>query len=77
MSKLGDLLADILRVPSEAVGDELAMAETDAWDSLAHMDIVGALEDEYAVTFTADEMVEMTSVKAIRQTLMAHGVSPE
>ncbi|MBK5921013.1 hypothetical protein CCR80_08210 [Rhodothalassium salexigens] len=75
MTDLTDLLGDILRLPASQISDATTMADTDSWDSLAHMDLMGALEETYEITLSADDMVEMTSVAAIRAVLAKHGVT--
>jgi acyl carrier protein len=41
------------------------MAETEMWDSLAHLRLCMALEGEYAVTIPMELVGELTSVSAI------------
>lgn len=40
-----------------------------AWDSINHLNLVVELEDHYHVSFTMDEIKEMTSVKKITEIL--------
>lgn len=69
---LEELLAavlDVARVESTASRDDL-----DAWDSLAHLSVVAAVEETYGVMFSSDDMRTGTSVAAIRALLAAHGI---
>jgi acyl carrier protein len=50
--------------------NEQSSPETVAnWDSLKHMNLVLALEEEFGVTFTDDEIMSMLSVELILDTL--------
>ncbi len=44
------------------------------WDSLQHVALVAALESEFSISLTMDEMMEMTSVEEIEAVLKRHGV---
>ena len=74
MTALTTLMSDILAVPAEEIVDELSMIESDCWDSLQHMEIVISIEQTFQIDLTADEIVDMTSVGAIKDVLVAKGV---
>ena len=44
------------------------------WDSLAHVNLMLALESEYDVMFSPQEMASMSSVRSIQDALMQKGV---
>jgi acyl carrier protein len=67
------ILAGVLNMPPDAIVDELAMSDVEAWDSLKHMEMIVAFEQAYQVEFTFDEIVAMRNVAAIRQVLQAKG----
>lgn len=75
METVRALVAELLRMPVDAVTDDLAMETTEAWDSLAHMDLVAMVEERFAIVLTMDEIVAMTSVQAIRQVLISRGLA--
>jgi acyl carrier protein len=50
--------------------DERSSPETiESWDSLKHMNLILALEEEFGVSFTDDEIMTMVSVELILDTL--------
>jgi acyl carrier protein len=75
MSDLNTLIARELKLAPGAVTDDLAFGEAPGWDSLAHINLMLALEQEYGVRIGDDEMVELTSVSAIRAFIQ--GSSPD
>ena len=47
------------------LSDGLSSETLPTWDSLAHIRLVSALEDELSVTFTLEDIEAMTSVTKI------------
>jgi acyl carrier protein len=41
------------------------MDEVEEWDSLAHVMLIGMLEERFGISIPLDEAVEITSVKEI------------
>lgn len=73
--RLTDLIAEILRVPKLEIIDSLDMEETGTWDSLSHMQLIAALEDEFGIELTSDEIVTMRSVGQIKDVLRGKSVA--
>ena len=71
---LEDLLAELLQVPASSVTDDLIRGHVAAWDSLKHMEVVVALEQQFGLQFTFDEIVTFQSVGGIKRVLRARGV---
>lgn len=65
------LLRTILRTPGEPAV-ELRRADIVAWDSLKHMEIVFALEDQYGVRFEESEFAALDTSSAITAALRRH-----
>jgi acyl carrier protein len=47
----------------------------DGWDSVAHIQLMIAIEEEFGVQLTAAEMAAMTSVPAILKVLEGRGAA--
>jgi acyl carrier protein len=58
--------------------DEISYSDTidtvDMWDSMTHMEIMVALENNYAVRVEPGEIIMLTSIKAIQDYLISKGV---
>jgi acyl carrier protein len=74
-TKLKELIASILHIPTESVADQLTMSEVETWDSLQHMNLIASLEQEFGVEFTFEEIVSMQSVEVIKSVLRGKGVA--
>lgn len=42
---------------------EIKYNEVDEWDSIGHMTLISALEEEYKITFETDDIIEFSSFK--------------
>ena len=72
---LEQLLAELLEIPVTQITAELAMKDLDVWDSLKHMELIAALEQQFDIQLTFDEIVTMRSVGDIKRVLSNKGVT--
>jgi len=61
------VLADVFGVDPGRVGPDSSPDTIEGWDSVQHMNMVIALEQEFAVRFTPEEIEEAVSVAAIAE----------
>jgi acyl carrier protein len=73
--RLRTILSSVLQVSLDSVTDDTSMASVDAWDSLRHMSLVLALEEEFDVVI--DELIafDIVSLGLIRQALKDLGIT--
>ena len=57
--------ADVLRQPLDRVTAAASRDSVPEWDSLAHVNLVLALEQQFDLQFLPEEMMEMLSVELI------------
>lgn len=67
--ELKRVMATILGVDPAAVGEDASMDTIKSWDSLRHMQLVLALEDEFKVTIPDDDAANITSYPLLRVVL--------
>ena len=60
------LVASTLGIPVERVTDDLAFSQVAEWDSLNHVNLMLALEAALDTEIDEDRMVELTTIRAIR-----------
>lgn len=68
-----DVVARTFGLARREVNDQTSNQNTEAWDSLGHMTMVTELETAFEVSFSAEEVLGMTSVGAIKQVLAGRG----
>jgi acyl carrier protein len=62
-----DLIAETLKLPLDQLDDGLAMGEVPQWDSVAHVNLIMALETEFGLKVTPETITQLTTVGAIRR----------
>jgi acyl carrier protein len=70
-----EILARVCGVSPEIIDDETSNSSLPEWDSLAHVILVMELEAAYNVRLSVDDALALTSVQAIRNMLLARGVT--
>lgn len=63
------VISVVLGVPVNQITAESSMDTVTEWDSLAHMNLIIALEDEFGVSIPDDDAANMTSVQLIKVVL--------
>ncbi len=67
------IVGSVLGCPPGTVDENTSPDSVATWDSLRHMKLMLALEEELGVQFTADQIVEMNSVGLILAVLEETG----
>lgn len=60
--KLEKIFADVFANDKILLNEDTNANDIEGWDSLAHITILEAVQDEYGVTFDLDEIIEMQNV---------------
>lgn len=68
---LKQVMATMLNVDVASINDDASMDTIENWDSLRHMNLVLALEDEFKVQIPDDDAGNITSYKLIKLVLNA------
>ena len=64
-TSLQNIFRDVFDDEQLQLRDDLSPETLEAWDSLGHIRLISALEDELQRSFTLDEIEAMTSVAKI------------
>jgi acyl carrier protein len=59
-------MSSILMVPIESLNENSSKDNVDGWDSLKHMNLLLALEEEFKVTIPDEDAANITSFKLIK-----------
>ena len=63
--RLRNLVARMMQVEVIMIDDRASSMTIDSWDSLNHMKLIFALEEEFKVLFSEEQIVAMTSYPKI------------
>jgi acyl carrier protein len=73
--KIIRILADTLGVPTANLGADASMETQPKWDSVAHLNFVMSIEQEFGVSFDPDEMIALGTLLAVEMALAKKGVA--
>ena len=74
MERLRQVVGGLFGVDPDSIDDNSSMATIEAWDSLMHVSLIMAIEEEFRVRFRVEDAFAMTSVARIRAELEKLGV---
>lgn len=66
---LKSVMAAVLRVPQAEIGPDSSTDTIPAWDSLRHMNLVLALEQEFGVSIPDEDAANLSSFALIKLVL--------
>ena len=72
--KLKNVLADVFKINMQTIDDMTSVDTVEKWDSLSHLNLVLALEEEFNISFTEEQTVEILNYPLIKLVLQEHGV---
>ena len=64
--QLRNVLSAVLKVEPDSIGDLSSMHTIASWDSLQHMILMVALEEEFGITIPEDVAAQATSFIALK-----------
>lgn len=70
--RIKEMLSAVFNLPIEKINSEVTPYTIKGWDSLTHMKMVAALEEEFDVSFEDTEIETMVSYDIIVATIQAH-----
>jgi acyl carrier protein len=72
--RLRQTVAEVLGVNPYLLSEESSPSTVSSWDSLGHLNLVIALEEEFEVNLSAEEVLAMRNMGSIRRILHQYGV---
>ena len=63
VEKYSEIFKTSLNVDADKVNENLKYNEIDEWDSIGHMTLMAALEEEYKISLETDDIVDFSSYK--------------
>ena len=61
----------VLGVPAETIGEDASPATIRTWDSLRHMNLILALEEEFDIRFDDHQVTRLQSLLSLRAAIAA------
>ena len=73
--KLTEAFVEALQIDASQVVDGLEYNTIKEWDSVAHMTLVAALEEQFDIMLDTDDIIDMSSVAKVKEILGKYEVS--
>ena len=68
--RINNVMSAVFEIPVDKFDENSSVDNIECWDSLKHMKLVVALEGEFNVQFTDDDIIELINMKLIRAVLL-------
>lgn len=72
--KLQNIFRDVFDEEDIIIFDEMTAKDLEDWDSLMHMNLIIAIEENFNIKFSLDEVVELNNVAEIIKKIEEKGV---
>jgi len=65
-NRIKKVMSAVFEIPNIEISEESTMDTIESWDSLKHMNLVIALEDEFQITIPDEEVGNLVSFSLIK-----------
>jgi acyl carrier protein len=72
MEKINGILIKTFKISEDDASKNLGMKNVAKWDSITHMNLIVAIEDEYKIELTGDDIADMITFDAIRHIIQKY-----
>jgi len=63
VKKYSEIFKTALNIGDDKLNENIKYNEIEEWDSIGHMTLVAALEEEYKITLETDDIIDFSSFK--------------
>ena len=71
-TKVKYIISTVLEVKLTDINDNLQQSELASWDSMKHLILISALEDEFKITLSDDDVIKMSNYNSIITIIRKH-----
>ena len=64
-SKIKEIFSDVFLIEIKSISPETSQNDLAEWDSLGHLNLVTALEEEFNISFTEENILEMLNFQLV------------
>ncbi len=72
-NRIRKIVISVFAIDEKGFGFDKTQDDFKNWDSLSHMSLVSALEEEFKISLSVDEISNLDSVKKILEVVDKHG----
>lgn len=75
LERLQKVFNKVFHIPIQFITYETSMQNLPVWDSMRHLELMMAIESEFAIEFEILEIAELVSIEKIIESLKTHEAS--
>ena len=64
-NKIVEIISSVLDIPETEINVDMAFSDIPEWDSLIHVHIISAIEEEFGFNFTLDMMMDIETIRDV------------
>ncbi|WP_415890284.1 acyl carrier protein [Neptuniibacter sp. SY11_33] len=73
-NKYDEIFIEVFEIEADQLNEKLEYQSIEAWDSVGHMSLMAALEDEFDIMLEMDDIVDFGSYMTGVETMKKYGV---
>ena len=73
--RIKNVMSAVFEIPEGIIQDDSSPDTIESWDSLKHMNLIIALEEEFDCKFSDSETIELLNFKLISTILSEHSIN--
>lgn len=70
LEELQNIFVDVFDIEDLRINLETNASDIEGWDSLAHINLIAAIQEEYDIRFSMDDVTSMKSVNDMIEAIM-------
>ena len=70
--RIKKVMSNVFNIDVDAINNESSPDNIENWDSLKHMNLIVALEEEFNLEFSDDEVIEIMNYKLVIEAVKNH-----
>ena len=74
-TKYSEIFKTALNIGDDKLNENIKYNEIEEWDSIGHMTLVAALEEEYKITLETDDIIDFSSFKKGMEILKKYNIN--
>ncbi len=64
-NSLKNIMSNLFDIPVDDINDNISTENCEQWDSLQHLNLIIAIEEEFGVSLTDDDVLKIKDFKSI------------
>lgn len=67
--KIYQLMSNVFEIPVEEISEDSSLDSIESWDSVRHLNLILAIEEEFGITIPDEEVGNLVNYKLIELTI--------